>query len=36
MAYLAISTGAPVAYLAAHYHWSSATQSAVTADIGQI
>jgi Domain of unknown function (DUF929) len=36
MAYMAKATGVPVATLASTYHWSSATQSAVTTDLAQI
>jgi Domain of unknown function (DUF929) len=36
MAFMAKSTGVPVPTLASEYHWSSATQSAVAADVTQI
>lgn len=36
MAYLVKATGAPVGYLAKQYGWTSATQSAVQADLNQL
>jgi hypothetical protein len=36
MAYIAKATGEPVATLASTYHWTTATQNAVTGDLNQI
>ena len=36
MAYMAKATGIPVSTLASTYHWSTATQNAVAADVNQI
>ncbi len=36
MAYMAKASGVPVATLSSTYHWTAATQNAVTSDLNQI